>query len=463
MESEFTVVPCQQRDRERLPLLAQPRTLSGGSIKLDVTPLTNAAPHRMQSSDAWDMLVLGVEHGGLNVGSVRSPLPWEGGIKDFQFINSQCACTPDLIGAFGDWVVSASSTLLLFTLSSRVIIYDIVRKKSREIHYGFHVKSTSSVAHTLSPDGKTLVRWMFDEENQDSTLLVIDVRAKDQIAQSRRSYQCQQHDILYARWIDESTIYIPISAEGIIIRWIIRDSAPQDGLENSSVRPGDLTVIQPSESITRHSILKLDVTKDGAWWTASGITLSDPPSGHIQAHHVETEESSFLKGLASCIAVADVHDKERVLLVSAGITPDFQLQFHVEQLDSEDSGHPFMTVDVDVDLIEEKDYPTDIIALHPLPIVAVMTEKSYSYFFELHSGAYLYSQAHKSYRFCPGQSAKRELLLWSHEKSDVQALSINEDDLIRYCRKVLKDDSLAEAIASRTGHRGAKDIILDDM
>ncbi|KAG8911129.1 hypothetical protein FRC02_006808, partial [Tulasnella sp. 418] len=183
----------------------------------------------------------------------------------------------------------------------------------------------------------------------------------------------------------------------------------------------------------------------------------------IEIRNVENGESRIIEGIVSCIAEVEVYDKEKALLVSASITPNFQFRLCVQQLDPSDSGQPFIPVDVRIDMVEEKDYPRDIIVSHPLPIVAVMTEKSYSYFFELHTGAYLYSQAHKSYRFCPGQSAKRELLLWSHEKSDVQALTINEDDLIRYCRKVLKDDSLAEAIAGRTGHRGAEDTILDNM
>ncbi|KAG8944822.1 hypothetical protein FRC03_001909 [Tulasnella sp. 419] len=452
-----------QQDRESPLRLPQPQKLSGALTQSVITPLNNDESSLMESSDAPDGLDLGGEPGDTDLASVGSPLPWERGIKDFQFLKSQSVCTPDLIGVSGDWAVSASSAVLIFTLLSRVILYDTVRKKSREIHYGFRIKSTSSVAHSLSPHGNTLVRWMFNEGNQGCTLLAVDVRTKGQFAQLPRSYQFQHRDILDARWIDKCTIYIPLSAEGIIIRWVLWGTVSQNGLGNSPARPGDITVIQPSESITRHRILKLDVTKDGAWWTASGITLSNPPSGHIQAHHVETDESSFLKGMVSCIAVVDVYDMERALLVSAGVTADFHLELHVEQLDSHDFGRPFITVHVEVDLIEEKDYPRDIIVMHPFPIVAVITEKSYSYFCELNTGAYLYSQRQSPYQFCPGQFDTRGLLIWSHEKQDVRLLTINEGDLIGYCRKVLKNDMLASTIAIRANLTGAEDVVLDEM
>ncbi|KAG8942216.1 hypothetical protein FRC03_003501 [Tulasnella sp. 419] len=345
-----------------------------------------------------------------------------------------------------------------------VVLYNTARKTAREIDYGFRVRSTSSVAHSLSPDGKTLVRWVLNEENQASTLLAIDVRSKRQIAKLQQSHKFQQSDLLGARWIEDSTIYIPISAEGIIIAWNILKAVSRNNLhDDKSVQHEDLVVLRPFSTITRHRLLKFEVTKDRAWWIATGTTLSDAPSGLIEVRDVENDESRIIEGMLSCIAEVKISDKEKALLVSAGVTPDFQLRLCVQQVDPSDSGQPFIPVDVKVDIIEEKDYPRDIIDLHPLPIVAVMTEKSYSYFFELHSGAYLYSRAHKPYRFCPGQSAKRELLLWSHEKSDVQVLTVNVDGLVSYCRKVLKDDSLAEAIASRTGLRGAENIILDDI
>ncbi|KAG8957883.1 hypothetical protein FRC03_009709 [Tulasnella sp. 419] len=348
--------------------------------------------------------------------------------------------------------------------SSRVVLYNTARKTAREIHYGFHVDSTSSVAHSLSPDGKILVRWILKEENQATTLSAIDVQSKQQIAKLQQSHKFRHSDLWGARWIDGSTIYIPISAEGIIIPWNISKGVSRNNpLEDTSMEHEDLAVIRPFSTITRHSLLKYEVTKDRAWWIAAGTTLSDPPSGLIEVHDVDNDESRIIEGMISCIAEVKISDKEKALLVSASVTSDFKLQLCVQQVDPSDSGQPFIPVDVKVDTIEEKDYPQDIIVLHSLPIVAVVTEKSYCYFFELHTGAYLYSQAHKSYRFCPGQSAKPQILLWSHEKSDVQVLTINERDLIGYCRKVLKDDNLAEAIASRTGHRGAEDIFLDEL
>ncbi|KAG8959386.1 hypothetical protein FRC03_008055 [Tulasnella sp. 419] len=212
-------------------------------------------------------------------------------------------------------------------------------------------------------------------------------------------------------------------------RW---DNAVSSGnlLEDTFIEPEDPTVIRPFGSITRHGLLKFDVTKDRAWFTATGITLSDPPSGHIEVRNMRTDRSKILEGMVSCIAEVEVYDKEKALLVWASVIPDFKLRLCVQQVDPDDSGQPFIPVDVKIDMVEEKDYPRDITVLHPLPIVAVMTEKSYSYFFELNTGAYLYSQAQKSYQLCPGLSDKGELLLWSHEKSDVQVLTVNEGDLI---------------------------------
>ncbi|KAG8957671.1 hypothetical protein FRC03_009916 [Tulasnella sp. 419] len=385
---------------------------------------------------------------GLDLALV-SPRPWEGDNKGLQFLKYQSVCSPKLIiGTTEDWVISASSGMLLFTLPSKVIIYNTERKTARTISYGFHVKSTS-VAHTLSPDGKSMVRWILDDEIQTSTLLAFDARSKKLIAELQQSYPFQQCDILDAIWVDNFTIYVPVSAEGIVIPWNIRDDVPQDN------DPKDLEVVEPLPSITSHRILKFEMTKNRLWWTATGLTFDAVPSGVIEVHDVENDESSTEEGMVSCVAEVEVNDREKALLVSAGITQDFKLQLCVRQLDSSDSEQPFAQVNVKIDTIEEKDYPRDIVVLHPLPIVAVMTEKFYIYFFELNTGAFLYSEEQKSYRYCPGQSDKRQLLLWSCEKSDVQVLTVNEGDLIRYCRKVLKNDRLADAMTRQTSSAGA--------
>ncbi|KAG8917032.1 hypothetical protein FRC02_003409 [Tulasnella sp. 418] len=152
--------PYMQRDRERLPRLPYQQGLFGSSTTLEVASFDSALSGPIQSSEIRD----GVVFGG-DLTSVQTPLAWTGDI-DFQFLDSQSVCTPSLIVACDDWAISASSGVLLFTLSSRVVLYSTARKTAREIDYGFHVKSTSSVAHSLSPDGKTLVRWTLDEENQ---------------------------------------------------------------------------------------------------------------------------------------------------------------------------------------------------------------------------------------------------------------------------------------------------------
>ncbi|KAG8921493.1 Clathrin heavy chain 2 [Tulasnella sp. 418] len=446
-----------QRDRERPPRLTQPQQPSGTS-----TELKDVVPTLVQSSEIRDKSISKAETRGSDLASVRPPLAWEGVVKEFQFLNSQSVCTPSLIGAYDDWVVSASSGVLLFTLSSRAVLYSTVRKTGREIHYGLHVKSTSSVAHNLSPDGKTLIRWISSEEKKGNRLVAIDVRSKQQKAQLQRDYQYQQCDILNARWVDDYTIYIPVSKEGIVILWTIQDSR-YNLLEDSFVRPEDPVIIQPFASIIRHSQLKFEITRDRGWWIATGMTPSDSPSGLVEVHDVENDESRIVEGMVSRIAEVDVYDEEKALLVSASLTPDSKLQLCVQQVDPSASGQPFIPVDVKVDSIEEKDYPRDIIILHPFSIVALMTEKFYIYFFELNTGAYLFSQAQNPYKFCPSQSNEHGLWIWSHEKSDVRALTINKDDLIGYCRQVLGNDRLASTIAIRTGLGGAEDVILDDM
>ncbi|KAG8959383.1 hypothetical protein FRC03_008052 [Tulasnella sp. 419] len=213
-----------QRDGERPPRLPQLQEPSGAPTKLTLTPLRDAAPSLMQSSGSRNKVISRGNTRRPDFVSTKPLLAWERDIKEFQFLNSQSVCTPSLFGVYDDWVVSASSGVLIFTLSSRAVLYSTVRKTARKIDYGLHAKSPSSVAHNLSPDEKTLVRWISREVKQGSSLLAIDVRSEQQMAEIQRDSKCQQYDILNARWVDNSTIYIPVSNEGIIILWIIRDA-----------------------------------------------------------------------------------------------------------------------------------------------------------------------------------------------------------------------------------------------
>ncbi|KAG8920191.1 hypothetical protein FRC02_001114 [Tulasnella sp. 418] len=267
----------------------------------------------MKLSDGPDRSVSESKIGVLDLASV-SPRPWERDSKGPQFMHSQRVAASNFVGAFNDWIVSASPGVLLFTLPSEVIMFNTERKTIRRLSYGFRVKSTSA-AHNLSPDGNTLVRWILNETNQTSTLMAIDVSSKKQIAELQRSHRFQQSDILNAIWIDDSTIYIPISAEGIIIPWNIRGATPQTK---------DLEVIEPLPSIACHSILKFEITKNRSWWTATGITF-DPPSGFIEVHDVEHDESRVVDGMVSCVTEVEVNGKEKALLASAGVTQDFKV------------------------------------------------------------------------------------------------------------------------------------------
>ncbi|KAG8911140.1 hypothetical protein FRC02_006797, partial [Tulasnella sp. 418] len=183
----------------------------------------------------------------------------------------------------------------------------------------------------------------------------------------------------------------------------------------------------------------------------------------IEVHDVEKKGSREVEGIASCIAEVDVYDKERALLVIVNTLPQTKLQLSVQQLNPHDSGQSFIPVDVEIDLIDKEDVPRGAFVLHPLPIVAITTARSYIYFFELHTGAYLYAQNLKPYKSWPRQCDSQSLLMWAYETSAVQLVTINERDLIGYCRQVLCNDLLASTIAVHSGLRGAEDVIFHDM
>ncbi|KAG8941613.1 hypothetical protein FRC03_004285 [Tulasnella sp. 419] len=110
-------VPPLQRDRERLPRLPQLQELSSASTNLSLTLLNEVGPGLTEPSESYDQFVSEGEIRGSDLAPGRPPLAWEGDIE-FQFLNSQSVCTPRLIVACDDWAVSASSEVLLFTLSS---------------------------------------------------------------------------------------------------------------------------------------------------------------------------------------------------------------------------------------------------------------------------------------------------------------------------------------------------------
>ncbi|KAG8939396.1 Clathrin heavy chain 2, partial [Tulasnella sp. 419] len=386
-----------------------------------------------------------------------SSLPWEGDLKGFRFLDIKTVCS---ISAFEYWILTVSAGALVITLPSKVVIFNPARRSAREIEYGFEVKSWPSISHSLSPDGNTLVRWMQPEGPRSTTITSIDTSSKKQIGKLWVQRGFGKSDISNAKWMDNATVFIPVSSEGIIVRWTARDSGRQSQfLVRSRIQHDDYAVIRPLTKVSRFGLLKFDLTKDRKWWTITGVTYDKKPSGLIEVHDVEKKSSREVEGIASCIAEVDVYDKEKgSTRYSQHLTAD-----KVQQLNPHDSGQSFIPVDVEIDLIDKEDVPRGVYVLHPLPIVAITTARSYIYFFELHTGAYLYAQNLKPYKFWISQCDSQSLLMWAYETSAVQLVTINERDLIGYCRQVLCNDLLASTIAVHSGLRGAEDVIFHDM
>ncbi|KAG8941104.1 hypothetical protein FRC03_004867 [Tulasnella sp. 419] len=124
----------------------------------------------MQPSDVPDSRGSGSDMRGSDLTSL-SRRPSERHTLGPQFLSSQSVCNPRSIGVLENWVVSAASGMLLFTLPSEVIMYYTEHKIFRQINYVFCDKATSA-AHTLSPDGNTLVRWILNENNQSRGLYI---------------------------------------------------------------------------------------------------------------------------------------------------------------------------------------------------------------------------------------------------------------------------------------------------
>ncbi|KAG8915116.1 hypothetical protein FRC02_004663 [Tulasnella sp. 418] len=214
--------------------------------------------------------------------------------------------------AFENWILTVSAGALVITLPSKVVIFNPARRLAREIEYGFEVKSWPSISHSLSPDGNTLVRWMQPEGPKSTTITSIDTSSKKQIGKLRVQRAFGKADISNAKWMDNATVFIPVSSEGIFIRWTARDSDRRSqSLVGSPIHYDDHVVICPLTKVSRFGLLKFNLMKDRNWWTITGVTYDKKPSGLIEVHDVEKKSSREVEGIASCIAEVDVYDKEK--------------------------------------------------------------------------------------------------------------------------------------------------------
>ncbi|KAG8941562.1 hypothetical protein FRC03_004315 [Tulasnella sp. 419] len=206
------------------------------------------------------------------------------------------------------------------------------------------------------------------------------------------------------------------------------------------------------------------MSKEEKLWIARGRTRtnSGSDSGLIQIHDVERGESKVITGLAFCVTEAEVYDKKRRLLLSCNANEE-TLSVEIQQLDDIGQGDHFGKVSVNLPILEKDDAPAIIRVLEGLPVVAVITCKDIIYFFELHSGAFLYSQDFRPDTIWGAKDDEQSILLTSRDWNVANRISVNREDLIGYVRQVLGDDTLASSIAVRTGLPGAEDVLLNDM
>ncbi|KAG8951793.1 hypothetical protein FRC03_012353 [Tulasnella sp. 419] len=286
-------------------------------------------------------------------------------------------------------------------------------------------------------------------------ITALSTRTHQTIAELQSSFQCEPLDTTNTKWIDDWTVFIPISRQGIVIRWTFH---------GDNAVPNEPLIIQPIEAVAHHYLLRYDGTEDGAWWTVTGISWGGgPPSGAIEVRDVVNAESRIVEGMASCIAEVEVYDRKKALLISVNLGSGAKLQLSVQQVNPTEPGQPFIPVETEVDFLNQNDFPTVVYVLHPLPIVAVVTSEQYIYFFELHTGAHLYAFDPNPCETWWRQSDPRGVLIWKNAQRTIHRVSVNERDLIRYCRLVLKDDILASGIAIRTGLSGAEDVAFHEM
>ncbi|KAG8923996.1 hypothetical protein FRC02_010765 [Tulasnella sp. 418] len=254
-------------------------------------------------------------------------------------------------------------------------------------------------------------------------------------------------------WFNNSVAYIPDSARQIIIKWSLGPYAPS------------ISIIRPLFALSRYRDLVFHISDDGAWWAIGARTEdgSGVAEGTLQVHSEKSNKDRILKGLTCCLATVDVYDKQKVLLLRAGSDND-KLWLKVEQLETVAHEQRFQPVEVSIEMLTLKDFPRTIRVLDGLPIIAINTNKRDLYFFELHTGAHLFSRSyHKGFFIWKRSDEGRSILMEADNGKQIVRVSVNELDLIGYVRQVLCDETLASSIAIRARLPGAEDVLFNDM
>ncbi|KAG8921687.1 hypothetical protein FRC03_010628 [Tulasnella sp. 419] len=391
-------------------------------------------------------------------------LAWEGDLQGFQFLNKESICTLSDIGVSSKWFCTVSRENLVFTspqpnslgvptTESKVIMLNIPKRTVYELSYHLDDPNQRNIAHVLSPDGNMLLRWRkLHPAASECIIEAADAATNKFVRRLTSEAQCHIPDIRATVWANRNTVYIPDSGRKVIIRW----SVAPDGLESA--------LIHPCPAVTWHRQLRFHITPDEKWWVANGWTPGAHGGGNglVEIHDIAGRRSKVVPGAACCIARIEMNGSMQSLLAIADLAGD-KLLFKVEQLGSTTTGQAFEPIDVSVELLDPADSPQLLVAFEHLPIIAVVTTNHSLYFFELHTGTYLFSQSMSPDLVWYGTSDGQSVLIHQTQKDRVYRVFVNTDDLIGYVRQILKNDSLASGLALKTGLPGAEDIIATNI
>ncbi|KAG8928251.1 hypothetical protein FRC02_007190 [Tulasnella sp. 418] len=345
---------------------------------------------------------------------------------------------------------------LIFSTDPRTVLYNLTSRKVRQLMYddlGVNNTMDDSTNAVLSPDGNILVR----RRNSAAPIEALDLRSKALIGNLDQEIVMDgdKHGLRRSVWANNTTIYIPLQQRGSIIRWCL------DPVESPNNVPRT-RIFQPLPNLTRHSNIKIYTSRDERWLAVAGRTPNNREGhGDLQIHDVQNDESSVIKGLATFIVETEVYDEMKSLLIVADVNHDNKLVITVDELHSDSEVAMFKSVKVLIKPHAKRDLPRQIVVLSPLPIMVISTYSNSLYFLELHTGTFLHS-LHDLDDILLSPSDGQSII---HRRRDssFQRISVNEQDLIGWVRRVVKDDILASAIAIRTGLKGAEDIVVNDM
>ncbi|KAG8933687.1 hypothetical protein FRC02_011415 [Tulasnella sp. 418] len=368
----------------------------------------------------------------------------------FTFLNFQEVLRTNDVGlsASDDFRVTPQHGSFVFMTHTMTLLYKVDSRKVRQLMYDQREMGLDrSCNAVLSPDGNILVR----RRSAGAPTEALNLRTKTVIATLEVDLSGDKRDLRRSVWVNDSTIFIPIQRKGIILKW---------SLGNADQKCID--IFQPLPAIIRHKTLEFHTSSNETWWAIAGKSLVDDRwQGVLQVYDVGNDESSVVNGSAAFIVETDVYDQVKPLLIVADSIPGNKMSISVKELHSDQKDETFISVECSIELHADKDTPVQIFVFNPLPIFAVVTHRNSLYFFELHSGTLLGS--HHGLDTILRSSFDSKSIICQNGDESFQRISINEKDLIGWVRRVINNDTLASAMAIRTGLTGAEDVVVNDM